>query len=126
MAKTLAQKLYIREGYNIALVDAPQGYTSLLEKLPEGVTTATELKGTFDWVQCFALKRDELEAEIDQVKRALKDDALLWITYPKAKQRKTDLNRDILADIARRHGLRSVAQISVDDVWSALRFKVVD
>ena len=126
MVKTLAQKLYIREGYSMALVNAPEAYIALLKKLPDGVTTATELTGTFDLVQCFALKRDELEAEIDQVKRALKDDALLWITYPKAKQQKTDLNRDILADIARRHGLRPVAQISVDEVWSALRFKVVD
>lgn len=37
----------------------------------------------------------------------------------------TDLNRDILHSYALFKGLKPVAQISIDDVWSALRFKIV-
>ncbi len=48
---------------------------------------------------------------------------MLWVAYPKAGQLGTDLNRDSLAQAVRAHGLEPVAQIAVDEVWSALRFK---
>jgi hypothetical protein len=47
----------------------------------------------------------------------------LWVAYPKAGQLGTDLNRDSLARVLQAAGLEPVAQIAVDDVWSALRFK---
>ncbi len=124
MPKTLVQKLYIREGHRVAVIDAPQGYESLLGELPRNVTTVTELSGTFDWIQYFVVKRSVLESELDNLKRALTDEAPLWITYPKANQKDTDLNRDTLATVAATYGLRPVAQVSVDETWSALRFKI--
>ena len=72
------------------------------------------------------MKGSDLESEIDNLKRALADEAPLWITYPKANQKDTDLNRDTLATVAGTHGLRPVAQVSVDEAWSALRFKEAD
>ena len=38
----------------------------------------------------------------------------------------TDLNRDILRVELERHRLEAVAQIAIDELWSALRFKVVE
>ena len=126
MPKTLVHKLYIREGHRVAVIDAPQGYESLLGELPKNVTMVTELSGTFDWIQYFVVKGSDLESEIDNLKRALADEAPLWITYPKANQKDTDLNRDTLATVAGTHGLGPVAQVSVDETWSALRFKEAD
>ena len=34
MAKTLAEKLLIREGSRIAVIEAPEGYDTLLGELP--------------------------------------------------------------------------------------------
>ena len=124
MPKTLVQKLYVREGYRVAVIDAPQGYESLLGELPKNVTMVTELSGTFDWIQYFVVKRSNLESELDNLKRALADEAPLWIAYPKANQKETDLNRDTLATVAATYGPRPVAQVSVDETWSALRFRV--
>ena len=126
MPKTLVQKLYLREGHRAAVIDAPQGYESILGDLPRNVTMAVELSGTFDWIQYFVVKRSDLESEFDNLKGALTEGAPLWIAYPKAGQRDTDLNRDPLATIAGTYGLRPVAQVSVDETWSALRFKVAD
>ena len=107
------------------MIDAPEGYEALLGELPGSVTKTTTLSGAFDWVQYFVTKRNHVEDGVGRVKAALSDGALLWVSYPKAKQLETDLNRDRLADIGRSHGLQPVSQISVDEVWSALRFKVV-
>ena len=46
----------------------------------------------------------------------------LWVVYPKAGQRGTDLNRDRLHERAVALGLRGVRQIALDEVWSALAF----
>ena len=43
--------------------------------------------------------------------------------YPKAKQAGTDLNRDILWNAVSPHGLSGVALVSLNDVWSAMRFR---
>jgi hypothetical protein len=50
-------------------------------------------------------------------------DALAWVAYPKGGQRGTDLNRDILAARLADRGVRAVRQVSIDDTWSALRFR---
>ena len=100
MATTLAQKLQIREAYRIGLVNAPEGYEALLGALPPDVTKSTRLSGAFDWVQYFVVRQEKLEADLERLKGRLKEGAVLWISYPKAKQLGTDLNRDRLAEIA--------------------------
>ena len=50
-------------------------------------------------------------------------DALTWVAYPKAGQLGTDLNRDVLAELVKAHGVQPVRQVALDDVWSALRLR---
>lgn len=39
---------------------------------------------------------------------------------------KTDINRDVGWDVVKRAGFEPVSQVSIDDVWSALRFRPSD
>ncbi|HEX7442996.1 MAG TPA: hypothetical protein VF320_03855, partial [Acidimicrobiales bacterium] len=64
-----------------------------------------------------------LDARQDTVVAAASADRLTWVAYPKAGQLGTDLNRDSLASRLTPHGVRPVRQVSIDDVWSALRFR---
>jgi hypothetical protein len=48
-----------------------------------------------------------------------------WLAYPKAKQLQTDLNRDIIRDLAQDRGLDPVRRVSIDEVWSGLRVKLL-
>jgi len=50
-------------------------------------------------------------------------DHLTWVSYPKAGQLGTDLNRDVLAAFLMERGVRPVRQIALDSTWSALRFR---
>ena len=54
---------------------------------------------------------------------AARRDAIAYIAYPKARKMGTDLNRDVLWRLANLEGLRGVRQVSLDDVWSAMRFR---
>jgi hypothetical protein len=68
-----------------------------------------------------------LAAELTGIARpaieAAREDRLAWIAYPKGGQLGTDINRDTLAGAVADLGVRPVRQVSLDDVWSALRFR---
>jgi hypothetical protein len=54
---------------------------------------------------------------------AARHDRLAWIAYPRAGQLGTDINRDSLVASVAELGIRPVRQVSLDEVWSALRFR---
>ena len=57
----------------------------------------------------------------------VESDSNLWIAYPKQSSGiKTDINRDILRVNATPFGMTTVAAISINDTWSALRFRPVE
>jgi len=125
VSRPLANKLYIREGYRIAILNPPVGYNQLLGELPDNVTVANSLEGEFDVIQFFVTKRKKLEEKLSGLSDALRSRGLVWVTYPKGNQLDADINRDSIVAYAETIGLKAVAQVSVDDIWSALRFKVV-
>ena len=126
MSRPLVEKLYIREGYRIAVLNPPAGYSQLLGQLPDDVSVSNSLEGDFDLIQIFLIKRTTLKKELATVRNFLKPRGLLWVSYPKGNQLKADIKRDTIASYAKTLGLKAVAQVSVDSIWSALRFKVVE
>ena len=56
---------------------------------------------------------------------AARDDRLAWIAYPKSRQLGTNLNRDTLAALVTARGAGPVRSISIDGVWSAIRFRPI-
>jgi len=75
-------------------------------------------------VQVFAKDIAELEKLGPTAIAAGKHDCMLWIAYPKQTAKvPTDLNRDVCWRVVGKWGVRPVAQVAVDDIWSALRFR---
>jgi hypothetical protein len=71
----------------------------------------------------FVADKASLENQIRRIVESAAADHLTWVAYPKGGQLDTDLNRDSLAALLMRAGIRPVTQISVDATWSALRFR---
>ena len=123
MNHQLAKKLRIQPGQRMLVLNAPAGYVESLDELPAGTTLSTDVStGSFDFVQVFA--RDQ--AELDQLKAtavgSVTYDGLFWVCYPKKTSKiKSDLTRDTLWN--QFDGLRPVAQVAIDDTWSAIRFR---
>lgn len=116
----LVGKLQLRSGQRIAVLDQPADVTL---DLPADIVVV-DSAGDADAVLAFATDSASLDgsATADAV-AAAKVDRLTWVLYPKAGQLGTDLNRDSLAAALRTRGVRPVRQVSVDAVWSALRFR---
>jgi len=58
----LIQKLGIKPGQRILIVNPPPDYETTLGLLPDGVEQATGLVGQFDFIHFFTTERAEFEA----------------------------------------------------------------
>lgn len=123
-AEGIAKKLQIKRGMRICLIDAPPEYQSIVKDFPKDVEVATALEGQFDLVHAFVTKLDDTLARAGKLKAAVKEGGIIWISYPKGKEIETDLNRDILRSRLLPLGVVAVAQVAINDTWSAVRFKV--
>ena len=113
----VADKLQLKPGQQVAVLHAPDGFD-----LGSAHDAADDPAGA-DALVLFVTRRSELEERGGPLVAAARRDALAWVAYPKAGQLGTDLNRDTLAELLTAQGIRAVRQISIDDVWSALRFR---
>ena len=120
----LAKKLQMKAGQRAVIINPPAGYLERLDPLPEGVELAETPEGQCDFVQLFVKNMDDLQKFLPVAAQAVKHDALLWIAYPKGGAKAgTDLNRDILWDAVSQHNLSGVTLVSLDEIWSAMRFR---
>jgi hypothetical protein len=110
----LSKKLQVPVGTPIFLVGAPKGFDP-------GVPMVKKAAGAA--VLAFAVDSRALPAGAKPAIDAAKEDRLSWVAYPKAGQLGTDLNRDRLARLMEPFGLEPVRLVSVDDTWSAMRFR---
>jgi hypothetical protein len=126
MAKTpLLKKLRLQPEHRALILNAPQGYVESLTDLPQNIELSTTPDGgEYDFVHLFVLDSGELEEWLPAATEAARYDGLFWISYPKKSSKvKTDLSRDVLWELMMDTSLRPVTQISVDETWSAIRFR---
>jgi hypothetical protein len=121
---TVLDKLRYKAGMRVYVVGAPAGFEVEMGRLPKGIERARTLSGKVDLVHAFFTRKSDFDKEAASFGKALGPSGILWISYPKGKGLGTDLNRDVLREAGAKKGLEAVAQVAIDEVWSALRFKV--
>jgi hypothetical protein len=131
----LVNKLGIKPGTTARFLSAPDGYEATLGVLPEGAVARFE-----DWqdaaqgppidppspfFQLFVRHTDELEACLGKLRDRMARNGVIWVSWPKrAAGVKTDLNENVIREIAIAAGLVDVKVCAVDDVWSALKLVI--
>ncbi len=119
----LPRKLGIRSGATVALVDAPEGFESVLEGLPEGVTLRRALRGRFDVILAFFVDARRLEQRLPTLRGALTPGGGLWIAWPKRSSGvATELGEGDVRRLGLGAGLVDNKVCAIDAVWSGLRF----
>lgn len=124
MAATLTQKLQLKAGQRLRLINAPAG---LADQIPaDGVLLATDEPGN-DAMLLFVHNMDEAQRLAPPAVQAAAPDTLLWIAYPRpGSPLGSDINRDRVWPVIEPTGWRPVRQIAIDETWSALRFRPAD
>jgi hypothetical protein len=124
MATPLTKKLQIKPGQRILLLNPPADYLQTLGELPTGVQLVAGNGSPADLVQLFVASSQELAQHLPTALAALHPDTIFWICYPKLTAKiKSDLTRDEGWLPVGQAGYEGVAQVAIDETWSALRFK---
>lgn len=92
------------------------GCLNLLEKKSKNKDTLVFINNNTDYVNFLSNELNRIEP-----------DSVLWFAYPKGSSGiETDINRDTLRVTAEEYGITTVTAISINDTWSALRFRPID
>lgn len=124
--KTVAQKLGLKTGMTLLVRSPPDGVAALIGALPSGTELIFEASKPCALILMFARDKAALAKGLPESKRQLAPGGALWVAYIKGTSAlRTDINRDSIREYVATIGLDTVAQIAIDDGWSALRLKVV-
>jgi len=119
---TMFKKMRCKPGQSACVLYPPEGYPFEGSDLDLDFDSETD---KFDFVHLFVSSRKDFEDRIEEALSKRTTGGLFWISYPKASGKfKPDINRDSLWDMAIPHGIHPVAQVALDELWSAMR--VVD
>ena len=121
----LAQKLGIKAGQQVMLINAPAAYRKLLEPLPEAVSFSATVKRGATYIHLFVSKREMLEKELKPLRKLVADTGTLWISWPKKSSGvATDVTEDVIRDVALPLGFVDVKVCAVDETWSGLKLMI--
>ncbi|MEP4533402.1 MAG: DUF3052 domain-containing protein [Cyclobacteriaceae bacterium] len=119
----LVKKLGIKPNFKCLILHEPQHYIDLLFEIPENTEFTDEANGTFDFIHAFYRKVDNLKTEWPQLKKSLKKDGSLWVSWPKGSSKiETDMNANDVRRIGLQGGLVDVKVCAFDNDWSGLKF----
>jgi hypothetical protein len=110
---SMAKKLQLPTGRKIRLINPPRGF-----KIDAPVSDREA-----EAILLFAADSKTLERLGGPVFEAARMDKLAWVAYPKAGKLDTDLNRDKLSEIVKPQRIQPVRLVSLDETWSAMRFR---
>lgn len=120
MSSNLATKLGIKAGMRMILLHAPPDVTKSFR--PADLAMPSRLTGAFDFIHVFLKQQRELENTFARLKSHMNPTGLLWISWPKNGQLKSDLTMGIIIRIGYDHGLVESKCVSVNPTWSGIKF----
>ena len=121
----LVKKLGIKQGFKIRIINPPEYYFTLLSDLPTDIHQLTNKKTKKDFIHYFAKTESQLNKDIKQLRQEIEENGMIWISWPKkAAKIETDLNENIIRNIALSNGLVDVKVCAVDEIWSGLKLVI--
>lgn len=118
--RTVAQKMGIKAGSKAYFKDAPVEALKAIN-LPD-IERSERLTGEFDYIHLFVKMQSEQESLFPKLKEHLRLEGMLWVSWPKGGQLETDLSLPKVISIGYKFGLVESTCLSVNFVWSALKF----
>jgi hypothetical protein len=117
MSHTPAGKLRITEGRTVTLMRAPDRHLPMLGPF-------TPAEGPADVVLLYSRSQEQLVRDAPTAIEAVAAGGVLWVCYPKKSAgTPSDLSREACRDLMAPHGWAPAAQVSIDEVWSAMWFR---
>lgn len=106
-------------------LNAPDAYAEWIGELPTGVAIVTRIGTSVDVAHLFTTRRTVLVRELERLRRSLRADAAVWVSWPKkASKVPTDVTENVIRDVALPLGFVDIKVCAVTEVWSGLKLVV--
>lgn len=121
----LHSRLKIKVGQRLLVLNASADYLKQLQPLPENCILENEISdGLYDLVHLFAKTTAELNDLVKAVLNQLSNDTVFWISFPKKSSGfQSDLTMYTGWEVLDQSNYNGISMVSLDDNWSACRFK---
>ncbi len=117
--RTLLDKLGVKPDTNITILNLPNSLKNDFQQL----IYQTQPQESQDFILYFTETTEILKKEFPTLKKSLKSNGYLWISWPKKTANiPTDLNENIIREIGLTEGLVDVKVCAIDQDWSGLKF----
>ncbi len=127
---TLFKKLNYKDQSAILILNSPASFKDELTLMKDFTTIKKFTKGLKEitFVLAFVKSEIEIEKSINQILPLLINDGVFWFAYPKgtSKKYKVNISRDNGWETLGNNGFETVRAVSIDEDWSALRFRKVE
>lgn len=124
MDSNVYKKMRLKQGTTGVFLYAPDEYINMTKK--QDIIDFSEHE-KYDLVHLFIESKKDYHDRINEALQLLSDKGTLWISYPKSdKKNKYDVNRNVLFEITPEQGITVCSNISLDEKWSALRFRKIE
>ena len=121
----LSKKLGIKTGSRVLPRNPPEDYLRLLQPLADDVVMEKRLTRKTDIVHVFVTRRKRLSAELESLRHAIRADAAVWVSWPKAASGvETDIVEGTIRELCLPLGFVDVKVCAVDAVWSGLKLVI--
>src|SRR5215216_5030402 len=125
MSQTILEKLQLKNEKNILIQGLPSSIEKQFSKLSFAKNLTPLLRSRkIDFALVFAVSENQLNAILDDIMPALKEESKLWVAYPKLTSKiTTDLNRESSWSKLADSDYETEEQVSLDHVWHASYYK---
>lgn len=122
----ILKKLGLTTQNPVLILNAPEEYKDVLAEITSDIHTT--ISGKYKFIQVFEIDLCKAKSIANNLIEALETDGHLWLCYPKgtSKMYKSDINRTKAWEVFSPYEFEPVSQVSIDDNWSAMRFRHVD
>jgi hypothetical protein len=121
----LSKKLGIKESSRVFLYGSPKEFAALLEPLPPNVVFEDKVGLRVDIAHIFVTRREDLAKQLGILRRKLKPEAALWVSWPKKSAKvPTTVTEDTIREVALPLGFVDIKVCAVTEVWSGLKLVV--
>jgi hypothetical protein len=121
----LLQKLGIKPGSAVTVINQPAHYLALLGPLPEGAHFRPRIVAGCEFVHLFTTDRDELKKYLIRLRSKLADAGTIWISWPKKTSGvETNVREDVIRALALPLGFVDTKVCAVDETWSGLKLMI--
>lgn len=121
----LARKLGIAANARLVARHAPGDYEQLVSPLPPGVLIGGRTTKATDLIHVFATERKVLDRELVSLRKAIRPDAVVWVSWPKkASKVPTDITEDTIRAVCLPLGFVDIKVCAVSEIWSGLKLVI--